>query len=127
MPAPVNYDNGIKLVDRGALLDVSSEIVQVLTWWELPEESMLDRYNISLQFVTPNGQKQGIQVDRHLSDNLLPWNVIELSTADLPAGHYRLMLILYNRHTGDKALGQDVINGESAQFISVLRFDIQSQ
>ena len=125
VPAPVNYDNGIKLVDRGALLDDSSEIVQVLTWWELPEESMLDRYNISLQFVTPNGQKQGIQVDRHLSDNLLPWNVLELPTTDLPAGEYRLMLILYHRDSGEKVLGKDFQSGATEKFIEVLAIEVQ--
>ena len=125
VPAPVNYDNGIKLVDRGALLDVSSEIVQVLTWWELPEESMLDRYNISLQFVTPNGQKQGIQVDRHLSDNLLPWNVLELPTTDLPVGEYRLMLILYHRDSGEKVVGKDFQSGATEKFIEVLAIEVQ--
>ena len=125
VPAPVNYDNGVKLVDRGARLDDSSETVQVLTWWEFLDESMLDRYNISLQFVTPNGQKQGIQVDRHLSDNLLPWNVLELPTTDLPVGEYRLMLILYHRETGEKVVGKDFQSGATEEFIEVLSIEVQ--
>ena len=125
VPAPVNYDNGIKLVDRGARYDETSKILQALTWWEVPDESLLDEYNVSLQVVTPDWQKHGIQVDRHLSDSLLPWNVIELSTADLPAEHYRLMLILYNRHTGESELGRVSQSDNSEKFIELLAFAVQ--
>ena len=125
VPAPVNYDNGIKLVDRGARYDETSKTVQALTWWEIPDESLLDEYNVSLQVVTPDWQKHGIQVDRHLSDSLLPWNVLELPTTDLPVGEYRLMLILYHRDSGEKVVGKDFQSGATEKFIEVLAIEVQ--
>ena len=97
--ASVVYGNGIRLRDRAVRYDVESESVQALLWWEIPDEAMLDDFNISLQVFDSNGEKAG-QTDRHLDAQLTPWGVVELATGDLAAGEYELKLILYNRHDG---------------------------
>ena len=101
----IEYDNGIKILDYAAHFDEVNERIQVLTWWEVPDESMLDQFNISLQIITSDWQNLR-QVDRHLYDDIVPWNVIELATEDLPAGEYRLVLILYERDSLKKVNGQ---------------------
>ena len=121
--ASIQYDNGVRLIDRATKLEPQAQRIQVLTWWEVPHEEMLDQYNISLQIITSDGQNVR-QIDRHLYNNIVPWNVIELSTADLSAGDYRLMLILYHRDTGGKVDGVDEINGESAGILPILSFSI---
>ena len=80
--ASIQYDNGVRLIDRATKLEPQAQRIQVLTWWEVPDEEMLDQYNISLQIITSDGQNVR-QIDRHLYNNIVPWSVIELSTADL--------------------------------------------
>ncbi len=105
-PAPIEFDNGIKVVDHAARYAPESDRVEVLTWWQVPEDSMLHEFNISLQILTAELQNVR-QLDRHLYDDLLPWNTIELSTVGLPKGTYKVVLILYNRMTGEKANRKD--------------------
>lgn len=124
-PASIHYENGVRLLDRAIEFDNEDQRIDVLTWWDVPDDEMLDLYNISLQIITPDWQKLR-QVDRHFYDDLVPWNVIELSTADLPAGDYRLMLILYNRENGSKVQGVDELSGESAGILPILRFSIDA-
>ena len=123
--ASIQYDNGVRLIDRATKLDPQAQRIQVLTWWDVPDEEMLDQYNISLQIITSDGQNVR-QIDRHLYNNIVPWSVIELSTADLSAGDYRLMLILYHRDTGGKVNGVDEIYGESAGILPILSFSIDT-
>ena len=123
--ASIQYDNGVRLIDRATKLEPQAQRIQVLTWWEVPHEEMLDQYNISLQIITSDGQNVR-QIDRHLYNNIVPWSVIELSTAELSAGDYRLMLILYHRDTGGKVDGVDEINGESAGILPILSFSIDT-
>ena len=123
--APIEYDNGVRLIDRATKLEPQAQRIQVLTWWDVPDEEMLDQYNISLQIITSDGQNVR-QIDRHLYNNIVPWSVIELSTADLSAGDYRLMLILYHRDTGGKVNGVDEIYGESAGILPILSFSIDT-
>ena len=99
--APIEYENGIKVVDRAVQFDEDTERINVLTWWDVPDEAMLEEYNISLQIIASDGQNVR-QIDRHLYDNIVPWSVVELSTADLPADDYALVLILYRRDSGSK-------------------------
>ena len=115
----------MRLIDRATKLDPQAQRIQVLTWWDVPDEEMLDQYNISLQIITSDGQNVR-QIDRHLYNNIVPWSVIELSTADLSAGDYRLMLILYHRDTGGKVNGVDEIYGESAGILPILSFSIDT-
>ena len=122
----VEYDNGIRVLDYAAQLDEQNERLQVLTWWEVPDESMLDQFNISLQIITSDWRNLR-QVDRHLYDKIAPWNVIELSTVDLPAGDYRLMLILYERDSLEKVYGLTLPSGDSTNMQTLLAFAIGDQ
>ncbi len=123
--APITYDNGIRVVDRFARYVPESEVLQILTSWEVPNEQMLEEYNVSMQIITPDWRNVR-QTDRHLYDNLLPWNVIELSTKGLPSGDYRLMIILYHRDSGEKVEGVDLATGEAGKILPILTFTIGS-
>ena len=120
---PIEFENGIRILDYAAHFDEVNERIQVLTWWEVPDESLLDQFNISLQIITSDRQNLH-QIDRHLYDRLLPWNVIELATEDLPAGEYRLALILYERGSLKKVNGQAEFTGESTTLQTLLSFSI---
>ena len=123
--APIAYDNGVKLVDRAVSFDHVANGVRALTWWEIPDETMLDDYNISLQLLSKDWQNVR-QIDRHLYDKLLPWNVIEMFTTDLPAGEYRLMLVLYRRDTGETIGGVESADSISSDIIPLFTFEIPS-
>ncbi|MCY4071335.1 MAG: glycosyltransferase family 39 protein [Chloroflexi bacterium] len=122
-PAPIDYDNGIGLIDRAALYDADAEVVQALTWWDVPNTEILDEHNISLQIITADWQNIR-QIDRHFYDSIVPWNMLELSTAGLSNGSYRIVLVVYNRHTGKKIAGVDNTNGETSGFHTLLAFDV---
>ena len=122
--APIAYENEVRVIDRAARYVPESNLVQILTWWEVEDEQLLYEYNVSMQIITPDWQNVR-QEDRHLYE-LPPWNVIELSTADLPPGDYRLMIILYHRDTGEKVSGADSITGETAKIWPILSFTIES-
>ena len=124
-PAPIDYDNDIRLIDRAARYDADAEVVQALTWWDVPDGEMLNQYNVSLQIITSDWQNIR-QIDRHLYDGLVPWSVIELSTADLLLDDYQLMLILYNRENGSKVPGVDELSGESAGILPIASFSIDT-
>ncbi|MDE2859451.1 MAG: glycosyltransferase family 39 protein [Chloroflexota bacterium] len=121
--ASIQYENGIRLIDRALEFDIDGQRIQALTWWEVPDAAMLNQYNVSLQIITSDSQNVR-QIDRHLYDGLVPWSVIELSTANLPPDDYRLALILYNRENGSKVPGLDERSGESAGILPLLRFSI---
>ena len=90
---------------------------------------MLDDYNVSFQLVSCFRRigENVRQIDRHLYDKLLPWNVIEMfTTADLPAGEYRLMLVLYRRDTGETIGGVENADSMSSDIIPLLTFEIPS-
>lgn len=123
--AAIDYDNGIRVVDRAARLDPELQRIRALTWWDVPGGQMLNQYNISLQII--NSDWQNIrQIDHHLDSGVVPWSVSELSTADLPPDDYRLMLIMYNRENGSKVQGVDELSGESAGILPILRFTIDA-
>ena len=121
--APIAYDNGIKVIDRFARYVSEAEAVQILTGWEVADEGLLDEYNVSLQIITADWQNVR-QEDRHLYE-LPPWKVIELSTKGLSPGDYRLMLILYNRDSGEKVNGLDLTSGETANMLPLLALTIK--
>ena len=121
--APIVYENGIRVVDRFARHLPKSEVLQILTGWEVKDKSLLDKYNVSLQIITPDWRNVR-QEDRHLYE-LPPWDVIELSTADLPPGDYRLAVILYHRDSGEKVSGADPTTGEAAKIWPILEFTIE--
>ena len=123
-PAPIEYNNGIKVIDRAARYVPESNLVKILTWWGAADEDLLDEYNVSMQIITPDWRNVR-QEDRHLYE-LTPWNVVELSTADLPPGDYRLMMILYHRASGEKVSGADPTAGETANILPILPFTIET-
>ena len=123
--APIEYENGIKVVDRAVQFDEDTERINVLTWWDVPDEAMLEEYNISLQIIASDGQNVR-QIDRHLYDNIVPWSVVELSTADLTADDYTLVLILYRRDSGSKVIGMDQSTDVTGGILPLFRFNRQS-
>ena len=119
--APIEYENGIRVVDRAVRFDSDAERIEALIWWDVPDEAMLDEYNISLQIISSEG-KNVRQTDHHLYNNIVPWSVIDLSTEALPADDYALVLILYRRDTGSKVVGLDQSTGESGSILPLLGF-----
>lgn len=119
--APIEYDNGIRVVDRALRFDSDAERIEALIWWDVPDEAMLDEYNISLQIISSEG-KNVRQTDRHLYDNIVPWSVINLSTENLPADDYALVLILYRRDSGSKVVGVDQSTDEFGSILPLLQF-----
>ena len=122
--APIAYDNGVMVADRFARHVREEEVLQILTGWEVEDESLLDAYNVSWQIISSDWQNVR-QTDRHLYDDLLKWNIIELTTADLPPGDYRLVMIVYHRDSGEKVIGLDLVTGETAKILPVLEFTIE--
>ena len=121
--APIEYENEVRVIDRAARYVSESNLVKILTGWEVTDESLLDEYNVSVQIITPDWQNVR-QEDRHLYE-MPPWDVIELSTEGLPPGDYRLMMILYHRDTGEKVSGVDPTTDEAANIFSILPFTIE--
>ena len=117
----IEYENGIEIVDHAAGYDSGTDRIRVLIWWNVPEEKMLEAYNISLQILTSDWQNVR-QLDRHLYDDQVPWNVTELSTEGLPEGDYTLVLILYDRESGDKVIGLAEHSGSQANVLPLLSF-----
>ncbi len=124
--ASIHYENGARLLDRATRYDAADQRIEVLTWWDVPDDEMLNQYNISLQILTSDWRNVR-QIDRHLYSGVVPWNVIELRTDGLPPGNYRLALILYDRLSGDKVSGFDSARNESESVIPLLSFGLDSQ
>jgi hypothetical protein len=122
---PIHYDNGITIVDHFGAYDGENERVQVVTGWEIADEGQLDQYNISFQILTADWQKLG-QIDEHLYHDILKWHELEMSTADLPPGSYRLVVILYDRYSGEKVSGVDQTRGEYANILPLLTFTVEA-
>ena len=119
------YDNGIRVIDRFADYDRQKQSIRVVTGWEVANEQQLDEYNVSIQIISTDWQSLVQAPDRHLYDHILPWYVVELSTADLPAGDYNVMVILYDRDTVKKVAGVDSASGLSSDLHSVFSFTIE--
>jgi len=120
----VEYDNGIRVIDRFADYDRQKQSIRVLTGWEVADEAQLDEYNVSIQIISTDWHSVVQAPDRHLYDEILPWYAVELSTADLPAGDYQVMVILYDRDTVKKAAGVDSASGLSSDLHSVFSFSV---
>ena len=122
-PVPIEYENGISVLDYATRYDEQTQTLQALIWWDLPDEKMLTEYNISLQIIDQDWQNR-LQIDRHLDNNIVPWQVFALSTEDLPAGNHRLMLILYRRDTGARVSGKDPASGETEEILPLHSFSV---
>ncbi|MCY4536664.1 MAG: glycosyltransferase family 39 protein [Chloroflexi bacterium] len=123
---PIAYENGVTLVDRYAQYDPEKQSVYILSGWEVESEEALDEYNVSLQFITPDWQRLGAQIDRHLYDKILPWFTAELSTEDLPPGDYRVMVILYDRESRKKVRGVDLAGGWEDSIFPIASFTVEA-
>ena len=125
LPLPaVEYENGIRLLDRAIAYDSDSATISALFWWEFPDDSMLDGFNISLQVFAADGEKAA-QLDRHLDSALVPWGAIGLSTSGLPAGDYQLKLIVYDRVSGAK-LGGGAAGDVAEKILPILSFTVEA-
>ena len=122
---PIAYDNGIRVVDRFADFDREKQSIRVVTGWEVADERQLDEYNVSIQLISSDWQSVGQAPDRHLYDDILTWYAVELSTADLPAGDYSVMVILYDRETVKKASGVDLATNKSSDIFSLFSFTLE--
>lgn len=120
----IEYDNGIKIVDRFADFDREKQSIRVVTGWEVAEPRQLDEYNVSIQIISEDWQSVVQAPDRHLYDDVLTWYVVELPTHDLPAGEYTVMVILYDRVTVKKAAGVDPTSGFSSDIHPVFSFAV---
>ena len=121
--APIIYDNGVSIVDRFARYLPESDMVQVLTGWEVENEELLYEYNVSLQIISPESRNVR-QVDSHLYSDILKWYREELPTADLPPGDYHVMVIVYDRDSTKKVTGTDLRNGRSDGIFPILTFTV---
>ena len=122
----IEYDNGVTLVDRFARYLPEQHKVQILTGWEVENERVLGEYNISLQIITPDWHSVGRDPDRHLYNNVLKWYEAEISTADLPPGEYRVMVIVYDRQTVKKVYGIDMPSGRSDDNFPIIEFTVEA-
>lgn len=123
---PIAYENDVTLVDRFAQYAPDERKVYVLTGWEVESEETLAEYNLSFQFFTPDWQRLGAQIDRHLYDHILPWFTAELSTEDLPPGDYRVMVILYDRVSRQKVTGVDLASGLEDKSFPIVSFTVEA-
>ena len=123
---PVAYESGVTLVDRFAQYIPEEQKVHMLTGWEVENNEALYEYNVSLQFITPDWQRMGAQIDRHLYDDILKWFSTELSTENLPPGEYRVMVILYDRESGEKVRGVDLESGREDNIFPIVSFTVEA-
>ena len=122
---PIHYDNGIKIVDKFGDYDGERQSVRVVTGWEVADESQLDEYNISFQILKPDWRNVRQSEDEHLYSDVLKWYAIEMPTAGLPPGDYRVVVILYDRYqSSSKVRGVDLSTGEAGLILPVLGFTI---
>lgn len=120
---PIQYDNGIAIVDHFGAYDAGSNRVQIIAGWEVADAQQLYQYNISFQILTPDWQKMG-QIDKHLYNDILKWHEVEMPTDHLPPGDYRIVVIVYDRYTNEKVLGADLNSGEYGNILPLLTFTV---
>lgn len=123
---PIHYDNGIRIIDKFANVDSDRQTVHVVTGWEVADEAQLEEYNVSIQILTPDWQMVRQARDRHLHNNILKWYWTDISTAGLPPGDYRVVVILYDRYkSSSKVSGRDLNTGEVGTILPILDFNIE--
>ena len=124
---PIHFENGIKILDKFGAYDRERDAVRLVTGWEVADAAQLEAYNISFQIITPDWRKVGQAPDRHLHDDILKWHETEISMADLPAGEYRAVVIVYDRYSMAKAAGIDLATGASGSIFPVFEFSVARQ
>lgn len=122
---PIQYENGIHIVDKFAFFSAEERRLRLYTGWQVADEEQLDMYNVSIQLFSSDGQKALQTPDRHLYDDVLTWYALDISTADLPPGGYSANVILYNRYGSEsKVRGKDLTTGEAGLILPLLHFTI---
>ena len=125
--APIHYENGIKILDRFGEYDRESDVARVVAGWQVADETQLHAYNVSIQIINAAGQNVRQAGDRHLYDDILKWYVAEMSTAGLPPGDYRVVVIVYDRErSSDKLTGVDLKTGAVGPILPILHFTIEA-
>ncbi|MCY3833763.1 MAG: glycosyltransferase family 39 protein [Chloroflexi bacterium] len=125
---PIHYENGIKILDKYGEYDSERQRARVVTGWEIAHEAQLDLYNVSIQIITPEWQqvRQYGDRDRHLHNDVLKWYEAEMTTAGLPPGDYRVVVILYDRYDSrSKVSGIDLTTGETGAILPIFSFSIE--
>ncbi len=127
---PIQYENGIRIVDKFADHDRERNVIRVVTGWEVDQREQLELFNVSIQIISADWQNARQAPDRHLYDDVLKWYEVELSTADLPAGDYRVVVIVYDRYQSSakvssaKVSGADLTTGEAGTILPVYHFTV---
>ena len=121
---PIQYDNGIRIVDKFGEYDSAGQTVRLISGWEVASPALLQQYSVSLQILTADHHNVA-QTDRYLFDNILKWYVAELPTDHLPPGNYRAVVIVYDRDSKAKVAGTDLTSGETAKILPILHFTIE--
>lgn len=125
---PIHYENGIRIVDKFADLRGNDGVIRVVTGWEVADEALLDKYNVSIQIITSDWRNVRQAPDRHLYHRVLKWYVVELPMADLAPGDYRVVVIVYDRHhTSAKVTGVDLTTGEIGTILPIFNFTVEEQ
>lgn len=123
---PIHYENGIRIVDKFAELRRDDGTIRVVTGWEVQDEALLEAYNVSIQIITRDWQLVRQAPDRHLYHRILKWYLVELPTADLDPGEYRVVVIVYDRHQASaKVSGLDLTTGELGTILPIIEFSIE--
>ncbi len=123
---PIHYENGIQIVDKFAEIREDDGMIRVVTGWEVDDQALLDQYNVSIQVIGAGWQNVGQAPDRYLYHDVLKWYVVELPTADLAPGEYRVVVIVYDRHHASaKVNGTDLTSGEVGTILPIMSFNIE--
>ena len=121
----IHYENGIRVVDKFADHDRDGNAIRVVTGWEVTEPELLELFNVSIQIISDDWQNMRQAPDRHLYDDVLKWYSVVLSTAELPAGDYRVVVIVYDRHhSSAKVSGVDQTSGELGTIMPIYHFTV---
>ena len=123
---PIHYENGIRIVDKFAEHNREKGVIRVVTGWEVDDRALLEQFNVSVQIITADWRNMRQAPDRHLYDNILKWYAVELSTAQLPPGDYRVVVIVYDRYQSSaKVTGTDLTTGEVGTILPVFHFTVE--
>ena len=123
---PIHYENGIQIVDKFAELRADDGVIRVVTGWEVADKELLHKYNVSIQIITKDWQNVWQAPDRHLYNRVLKWYVVELPTAGLAPGEYRVVVIVYDPHRSSaKVTGEDMTTGEIGSILPIMAFTIE--
>ena len=122
---PIQFDNGIRIVDRFGDYDAEAKRLRIVTGWKVADESLLYAYNVSLQIITADGRNV-MQTDQHLYADVLKWYRVDFPTDELPPGSYTAVAIVYDRETGERVTGTDPGSGASSELNPILSFTVDN-